>query len=216
MTAERAGSAIPPGLEAVRDFLNTADERRFTVRGIRHSGGDALAGPGDPSGWLAGHGMIPAGTRACPEELAAAKALRDALRDVLKLRARHQADDQTGGGAAGDTSSAAVARANAALGVFPLRVQVGSDGTPGLLPAGHGVRSALAVIAAATAAAEAAGTWKRLKICAAPDCRWVFYDTSRSGAGRWCSMRACGNRDKTRAYRQRHAKTSATPHDSGS
>ena len=204
MAAERAGSAIPPGLQTVHDFLNTVDERRFSVRGVQHNGGDALAGPGDLSAWLAGRGMIPAGTRAHPEDLAAAKALRDALRGVLTLRARHRADDQTGGGAAGDAASGTLARANAALGAFPLRVQVGPGGTPGLLPAGDGVRSALAVIAAATAAAEAAGTWKRLKICAAPDCRWVFYDTSRGGAGRWCSMRACGNRDKTRAYRQRH------------
>lgn len=70
-------------------------------------------------------------------------------------------------------------------------------------PASHGIPAALAAISATAALAQAAGTWKRLKICAAPDCRWVFYDTSRSGAGRWCSMRVCGNRAKTRAYRQR-------------
>ncbi|MET7668825.1 CGNR zinc finger domain-containing protein [Micromonospora luteifusca] len=29
-----------------------------------------------------------------------------------------------------------------------------------------------------------------------------FYEDFRSGAGRWCSMAACGNRTKTRTYRQ--------------
>jgi predicted RNA-binding Zn ribbon-like protein len=70
--------------------------------------------------------------------------------------------------------------------------------TPAMTPAGQGAGAGLALSAAA-------GTWDRLKICAAPDCRWVFYDVSRNGAGRWCSMRSCGNRDKTRTYRQRHA-----------
>ena len=211
MVAERAGSAIPAGLQAVQDFLNTADERRYSLHGIQHTGGDELAGPDDLSAWLGDHGMIPPGTPVHAEDLAAAKELRDALRGVLKLRARYRADDQTGGGAAGDAASVALARANAGLGAFPLQVQVGPGGTPGLLPVGHGICSALAVIVAATAAAEAAGTWKRLKICAAPDCRWVFYDTSRGGAGRWCSMQVCGNRDKTRAYRQRHRHDNRQP-----
>ncbi|MEU4242496.1 CGNR zinc finger domain-containing protein [Actinoplanes sp. NPDC026619] len=50
----------------------------------------------------------------------------------------------------------------------------------------------------------AGGGWNRLKLCSAADCRWAFYDTSRNGGGRWCSMEACGNRNKTRAYRRRN------------
>jgi predicted RNA-binding Zn ribbon-like protein len=53
------------------------------------------------------------------------------------------------------------------------------------------------------ATSVAGGDWGRLKLCAAPDCRWAFYGTSRNGSGRWCSMGACGNRHKTRAYRRR-------------
>ncbi|MFF0223732.1 CGNR zinc finger domain-containing protein [Streptomyces sp. NPDC004629] len=37
----------------------------------------------------------------------------------------------------------------------------------------------------------------------APDCRCAFHDTSRGGAGRWCSMAACGNRIKARTCRER-------------
>lgn len=59
--------------------------------------------------------------------------------------------------------------------------------------------------------AVATGSWARVKLCAAQDCRWAFYDTSKSGAGRWCSMNVCGNRAKTRAYRRRHLDQSASP-----
>ncbi len=123
-----------------------------------------------------------------------ARALREALRDLLTLRAAPDAADAVTG---------ALPRANQMLNAHLLRVQTDSDGTPVLVPASHGIPAALAAIAATAALAQAAGTWQRLKICAAPDCRWVFYDTSRSGAARWCSMRVCGNRAKTRAYRQR-------------
>jgi predicted RNA-binding Zn ribbon-like protein len=34
-------------------------------------------------------------------------------------------------------------------------------------------------------------------------CGWLFYDTSRNGRQRWCSMEACGNRAKGRRHYQR-------------
>lgn len=39
-------------------------------------------------------------------------------------------------------------------------------------------------------------------------CGWLFLDTSRAGARRWCSMNVCGARHKMRRYHERH---SATP-----
>jgi predicted RNA-binding Zn ribbon-like protein len=52
--------------------------------------------------------------------------------------------------------------------------------------------------------AMTAGTWPRLKVCANDTCRWAFYDHSRAGTGKWCSMRLCGNRAKQKAWRNRH------------
>lgn len=43
----------------------------------------------------------------------------------------------------------------------------------------------------------------RLRRCGADDCRMVFFDESRTGTRRWCSMARCGNRAKVRAFRQR-------------
>jgi len=39
--------------------------------------------------------------------------------------------------------------------------------------------------------------------CANDGCALYFYDTSRTGRRRWCSMAACGNRAKVAAHVQR-------------
>ncbi|WP_129338062.1 CGNR zinc finger domain-containing protein [Cellulomonas endophytica] len=61
------------------------------------------------------------------------------------------------------------------------------------------VAEALAVVHVA----HADGTWRRLKTCGNPGCRWVFYDASRNRSGRWCAMGECGDVMKARAYRER-------------
>lgn len=43
----------------------------------------------------------------------------------------------------------------------------------------------------------------RVRVCAADDCELIFFDESRSGNRRWCSMQRCGNREKVRAFRLR-------------
>jgi len=44
---------------------------------------------------------------------------------------------------------------------------------------------------------------QRLKACASEECRWVFYDNSRSRNRTWCDMNICGARHKMRQYRAR-------------
>lgn len=46
---------------------------------------------------------------------------------------------------------------------------------------------------------------RRLKLCDAHDCGWLFVDASRNRSRRWCDMADCGNRAKARRYRERHA-----------
>jgi predicted RNA-binding Zn ribbon-like protein len=45
--------------------------------------------------------------------------------------------------------------------------------------------------------------WPRLKACPDEGCQWAFYDASRNRSRTWCSMEVCGNRKKTRRYRER-------------
>ena len=46
----------------------------------------------------------------------------------------------------------------------------------------------------------------RIRECGAPDCSWLFLDTSKGGRRRWCDMGTCGNRAKARRYYERHHK----------
>ncbi|WP_432664380.1 CGNR zinc finger domain-containing protein [Wukongibacter baidiensis] len=43
---------------------------------------------------------------------------------------------------------------------------------------------------------------ERIKICENPECKWVFYDESRSRTRRWCDSK-CGNLMKVRRFREK-------------
>ena len=171
------------GLRLIEDFLNTVDERTFSRHGQSHVAGERLASPEALSDWLTSHELTPTVTAMRPADLAAATSLRTALRQAI----------------AGDTS------ASTALADHPM--QLVADRTGGLRIAARSGLPWLDVIVETVATNAARGDWKRIKLCAAPDCRWAFYDTSRNGRGRWCDMQVCGNRHKTRTYRERHQKT---------
>ena len=44
----------------------------------------------------------------------------------------------------------------------------------------------------------------RVRKCKCQICVLHFFDTSKKGTRRWCSMRLCGNRLKVAAYTARH------------
>jgi predicted RNA-binding Zn ribbon-like protein len=46
----------------------------------------------------------------------------------------------------------------------------------------------------------AGGKLDKIRRCANPECGWLFFDDSRAGKRRWCSMSACGNRAKARRH----------------
>jgi predicted RNA-binding Zn ribbon-like protein len=62
----------------------------------------------------------------------------------------------------------------------------------------------LAAIARSAAEILAEGADAPLRKCANPNCVLYFYDTSRTGQRRWCSMAVCGNRSKVAAFSRRH------------
>jgi predicted RNA-binding Zn ribbon-like protein len=167
------------GLDLIAEFLNTVDQRSFSRHGQSHAGGDRLASPGDLADWLAECGLLAAGDELGPEDLTAAIALRTALRQSLS----------------GDFDAAT------ALADFPL--QLADDGSGGLRIAARSGSPWLDTIVETVVASVGREDWSRVKLCSAPDCRWAFHDTSRSGRGRWCDMNICGNRHKTRVYRER-------------
>jgi predicted RNA-binding Zn ribbon-like protein len=43
----------------------------------------------------------------------------------------------------------------------------------------------------------------RLRMCAGPDCGWLYVDRSRNGLRRWCEMQTCGTLAKSRRRAER-------------
>jgi predicted RNA-binding Zn ribbon-like protein len=174
-------SGVVDGLVAdltlVEEFLNTLDRRTFRRHGEQHVAGDALTSPEALSGWLEAHHLVDEGRKLNPSDLDAAVGLRAALREAL------------------------AGTVDRPLADFPLTLVPDGSGRLGLR-ADSGVPG-LDPVVETVAISVADGSWSRLKLCAAEDCRWAFYDTSRNGKGRWCSMEVCGNRSKTSAYRRR-------------
>ena len=125
-------------------------------------------------------------------DLRRALEVREALRELLLAN---------NGGRVGPQALATLERA-ARLGHVAIRF---SDGGADLVAEGRGVDGALGRILAVIPIAVADGTWARLKACPRDVCHWVFYDRSRNHSSTWCSMSVCGNRTKTRRYRERVA-----------
>lgn len=61
----------------------------------------------------------------------------------------------------------------------------------------------LAPVAEATADLLVTASPRRVRRCEGHECVLFFYDVSKNGARRWCSMAACGNRRKVARHYQR-------------
>lgn len=177
----------PGRLELVRAFVNTLDVE---------AGTDELSSPGALVSWLGQQDLAGAAGVGTQEDLRRAVTLREALRDVLQA---HVTRHPLPAGSLGELRSVAAGLA--------ARLEVGDDGTPRPVPDGGGPAAGLAALLLIAAEAAATGTWSRLKVCSADDCRWAFYDRSPTRSGCWCSMAGCGARAKSRAYRRRAAAT---------
>ena len=61
----------------------------------------------------------------------------------------------------------------------------------------------LAPLVGTLMAAQADGSWARVKACARDSCRWLFYDTTRNRSRTWCTSTTCGSREKAKRYYRR-------------
>jgi len=172
-------------LELVTDFVNTAELEEGT---------DVLDSPRALVAWLAERRLAPSGARAERRDLEEAIAVREALRDLLLANNEGRVDVA----AASATLDAAARRAR-------LHTRFDPDGTARLEPGAGGAAGGVGRILAVVADAMAAGEWRRLKACRADACRWAFVDRARNQSRAWCSMETCGNREKAKRFRERHA-----------
>ena len=172
----------PGAVGLMQDFLNTTDIE---------SGTDLVETPPALATWLAGKGLLTAGARLSSAEHARVLDLRERLRDALEATTH------------GESFTTAFARLDEIAAGVPLRVRFGTGAR--LEPAQRRAAPAIGPILATVYDALGDEAVDRLKVCRNDGCRWAFYDTSRNRSGVWCSMAICGNRQKGRVFRRRHA-----------
>jgi predicted RNA-binding Zn ribbon-like protein len=183
---------VPDQLANLYDFANTLDLRHFTHHGVPHERGDELAGPRELGAWMAQRGLLFTGARITPPMFDLALQLRTSVRAYLQCDPAERQKNKD-----------AVQSLNAALKLFPLMVRAQVDRGMVLKAARDDAPAGLSAIVAELYNGSVAGTLDRLKMCAAEECRRVFFDRSKPATRRWCMSTLCGNRMKTRAYRER-------------
>ena len=148
---------------------------------------ELLATPADLARWLVSAGLATSAPEVTTENLATARALREAIYVLAGRRGRDQ-----------------VQAARAAVN----RIAAGSAATPQLQADGSLRLAGSAAALLVTVAQEAVhlfGSDEAMLIrqCQFPTCTLYFVDTSRKGDRRWCSMSACGNKAKVKEFRRR-------------
>lgn len=181
--------AVPPELALLYDFVNTLDRRRYTENGIAHAGGDEIETPRQLEAWLRERDLLHQREHVDAGDHRAALTLRKALREFLQ----HQGDD-------GQAKEAA-RQLTAASRRFPLVLAVCDKEAVELVPAPGS--NALGRVLGQMITLSETGQLARLKTCASDECHWIFFDRSKPANRHWCSSTVCGNRQKTRAYRER-------------
>ncbi|MBC6460914.1 CGNR zinc finger domain-containing protein [Actinomadura sp. HBU206391] len=186
MTDPSAAAAL------IRDFANTIDVEERT---------DVFADADGAADWLRGHGLLDDTTLPGAADGNEPAFGEDDRLMAVTLRAGFRERLLITGGGDGDVQK--ITQAQRLLDELPLSVALGAEAEPLRPVTGTAARIALARVAAAWAHVCATGEWRRLKRCPDHTCGWVFWDATRSRTRRWCTMRVCGNRAKTRAYSER-------------
>jgi predicted RNA-binding Zn ribbon-like protein len=180
--------AIPGGFAALYDFVNSLDLRRFREQGAQHTPLDALASRAEAQAWMRAHDLLVPRHVLSENEYRRALALRQALRAFIEAAPAKRKNRDIG------------ERLETAATAFPLLLTTAQHG---LALSPKGANRLGRVLAELNHLVETAQL-DRLKMCDSPECRWIFFDRSKPANRRWCSSERCGNRQKIRAYRERH------------
>lgn len=160
-------------------------------------GTDAIATPAQLDTWLVEHELLAPGQQPDVRVHKWFLSLRAGVREQLGVHV-------------GVDPAPAVLEAAAAV-TRRLPILVGIAG-PVLAPAAplEPPETALAHLAIAWVHLRITGDAARLKRCAEHTCELVFWDESKNRSRRWCSMRVCGSRVKSRRYAARMAAAAAS------
>ncbi|GIN63318.1 hypothetical protein J27TS8_33110 [Robertmurraya siralis] len=168
-------------LEVIAGFLNTYDKR---MRFEGDPGVELLNGPEDLYSFLLEHNLILEQEKVTEQDLELAIKLREETRKTIK-------------------NPNEMDTLNELIGNFTFTIYF-SEESEEIHPVHRNGKKGLAKLILLMYEIKRDDLWHRIRICSADDCQWVFVDHSRPGTGRWCSMKACGNRAKNRTFRKRN------------
>ncbi len=137
-------------------------------------------------------GLLTEGTKMTAALFDSALQLRASIRAYLECDPAERRKDNE-----------AVRSLNKAMKSFPLVAEARGDRSMTLAASRRDALAGLSVVVAELYDGSINGTLDRLKMCAAEECRRVFFDRSKPATRRWCMSTLCGNRIKTRTYRER-------------
>jgi predicted RNA-binding Zn ribbon-like protein len=183
---------VPDELANLYDFANTLDVRHFTHHGVQHPQGDELTNARELAAWMQQRGLLRVDGRISPAMLTTALELRSLIRDYLQRDPPER-----------NRNKDSIRALNKALKLFPLLVTARDDGGMVLRAAREDALAGLSSVVAELYDGSRNRTLDRLKMCASDECRRVFFDRSKPATRRWCMSSLCGNRMKTRNYRER-------------
>jgi predicted RNA-binding Zn ribbon-like protein len=183
---------VPDELANLYDFANSLDVRHFKHHGVQRVQSDELGGARELGAWMSQRGLLWSGARITAAMFDTALQLRSSVRTYLEINPAERRK-------AGD----AVRSLNQAMRLFPLVSEARNDGVMALRAGRDDALAGLSVVVAEMYDGSVRGTLDRLKMCAAEECRRVFFDRSKPATRRWCMSTLCGNRIKTRSYRER-------------
>jgi predicted RNA-binding Zn ribbon-like protein len=180
----------PGRLEIIRAFINSRDLEQGT---------DTFTTLAGVRAWLHTHLSDTAAVVLTEADRDQLVDLRESLRAAAALNTATHAQDR---------SDRWLSAANEIAARYPIRLRFSTDGVlqPDFPP--EDSAAVLTRLLWIVTASAVDGTWIRLKICPAADCRWAFYDHAKNRMGVWCQMSECGNRRKIQDYRARQ-RTSA-------
>lgn len=198
MTPTDRGQATPPagslpksvaGHE-VLDFVNT----EIVSQG--DTAADVLRSPETFHAWCVYAGIGDDGM-AAPASTASAAELRSALRSIMESLSTRERPPAHAIATLQAFYADAIAHAIPTVGEGPLTWTW--DPSTSRAPAARLASSAVELLSH--------GRTDRIKMC--PNCGFVFYDETKNGSRRWCSMDDCGTEVKMRRYVAKRAQRSA-------
>ena len=175
----------PGELALVQAFLNTHFD-------LAAGGGEMLASPEAARAWLGHRRLLRGAQDVDGRGLERVLAVREGLRALAFANNGQDLD-------AGALSAMREASRGAST-----EIRLDPDGAQFVIAGAGDIAAAIGALLAIVARAMIDGSWERLKACPGRHCGWAFYDRSRNQSARWCAMKVCGDREKARAYYERH------------